>query len=85
MRFVYILKCCDQSLYTGITTDIERRLDEHNHSDKWAKYTKMRRPVELVFSQECTDRSDASKKEYSIKQLTKQQKLKIIQTKILPE
>lgn len=85
MRFVYILKCCDQSLYTGITTDVERRLHEHNHSDKWAKYTKIRRPVELVFSQECTDRSDASKKEYSIKQLTKQQKLKIIQTKILPE
>ena len=85
MRFVYILKCADESLYTGITTDLDRRILEHNTGNKGAKYTKVRRPVELVFSQECEDRSDASKKEYSIKQLTKQQKLNIIQTKILPE
>jgi len=85
MRFVYILKCADESLYTGITTDLDRRILEHNTGNKGAKYTKVRRPVELVFSQECEDRSDASRKEYSIKQLTKQQKLNIIQTKILPE
>ncbi len=85
MWFVYIIKCADETLYTGITTDIQRRLSEHNSSDKWAKYTKMRRPVEMVFSQVCEDRSQASKLEYKIKKYTKQQKLTIIATKKLPD
>ncbi len=84
MWFVYIIKCADETLYTGITTDIQRRLSEHNSSEKWAKYTKMRRPVEMVFSQVCDDRSQASKLEYKIKKYTKQQKLTIIATKKLP-
>lgn len=85
MWFVYIIKCADNTLYTGITTDLDRRLNEHNSSDKWAKYTKMRRPVEMVFSQICEDRSQASKLEYKIKNYTKQQKLSIIATKKLPD
>ena len=76
--FVYILKCSDDTLYTGITTDIKRRVEEHNNSDKGAKYTKVRRPVALVYSEELENRSVASKREYEIKQLKRQEKLKLI-------
>ena len=76
--FVYIVECSDTTLYTGITTDIERRVQEHNSSDKGAKYTKTRRPVKLVYSCECSDRSSASKKEYAIKQLSRKQKLELL-------
>ena len=76
--FVYILKCSDDTLYTGITTDLRRRVDEHNNSPKGAKYTKLRRPVELVYSEESEDRSTASKREYAIKQLSRLQKLELI-------
>lgn len=85
MWFIYILKCSDNSLYTGITTDLSRRIIEHNSTDKWAKYTKMRRPVEMIFSHQCSDRSHASKLEIKIKKLSKKQKEKLIETKILPE
>ena len=74
MWFVYILRCADDTLYTGITTDVKRRVIEHNISEKAAKYTRIRRPVELVYSQACNDRSDASKEEYNIKKLTRKQK-----------
>ncbi|PHS32844.1 MAG: endonuclease [Sulfurovum sp.] len=67
MYYVYILKCFDDTLYTGITTELARRLDEHNHSDKGAKYTRARRPVTLVYSENFIDRSLASKREYEIK------------------
>ena len=76
--FVYILKCSDETLYTGITTDIPRRLKEHNSSVKGAKYTKVRRPVELMYSEELEDRSSASKREYAIKQLTRNEKKALI-------
>ncbi|MDF1882557.1 GIY-YIG nuclease family protein [Sulfurimonas sp. SAG-AH-194-C21] len=76
--FVYILQCSDNTLYTGITTDIKRRLDEHNNSDKGAKYTKLRRPVELVYSEDSEDRSSACKREYAIKKLSRKEKLKLI-------
>ncbi len=76
--FVYILKCCDETLYTGITTDITRRVEEHNSSQKGAKYTKLRRPVELVYSEKSEDRSSASKREYAIKKLTRKEKLELI-------
>ncbi len=76
--FVYILECSDSTLYTGITTDIDRRLDEHNNSDKGAKYTKLRRPVKLVYSEMQDDRSSASKREYAIKKLTRNKKLILI-------
>ena len=73
--FVYILKCSDDTLYTGITTDLKRRVDEHNNS---AKYTKLRRPVSLMYSEESEDRSSASKREYAIKKLSRLKKLELI-------
>ena len=76
--FVYIVKCSDKSLYTGITTDISRRILEHNSSDKGAKYTSLRRPVELVYSEASENRSSASKREYEIKKMTKLKKLELI-------
>ena len=82
MWFVYIVECADNTLYTGITTDINRREEEHNSSEKGAKFTKMRRPVKIVFTQECEDRSEASKKEYAIKKLTRKKKIEIIEGKI---
>ncbi len=76
--FVYILKCSDDTLYTGITTDVKRRVDEHNNSDKGAKYTKNRRPVELIYSEKSEDRSSASKREYAIKKLTRNEKKALV-------
>jgi len=77
--FVYILECSDGSLYTGITTDVSKRLDEHNTSSKGAKYTKARRPVKLLYQESASDRSIASKREYAIKKLSRIQKLKLIE------
>ncbi len=72
MRYVYILRCNDNSLYTGITTNLERRLRQHNGKIVGgAKYTSIRNPVELVFSEECDTRSNASKREYAIKHMKK--------------
>jgi len=76
--YVYILQCSDNSLYTGITTDLKRRVFEHNNSDKGAKYTKIRRPVILVYNEKCENRSIASKREYEIKKLSRAKKLNII-------
>lgn len=73
----YILKCSDDTLYTGITTDIDRRIEEHNGLDKnkkGAKYTSARRPVKLVYSEVFEDRSSASKEEYRIKSMTRKEK-----------
>lgn len=78
MYFVYILKCNDNSLYTGIAKDLEKRLKEHNNSNLAAKYTKYRRPLKLVFSKEFETRSLALKEEARIKKLSKEEKLKII-------
>ena len=78
--YVYMLRCCDGSLYTGYTDDVDRRLACHN-SGKGAKYTRSRLPVALVYSEECTDKSAALKREFAIKQLTKAQKESIITEK----
>lgn len=75
---LYILRCCDGSLYTGITTDVEKRIAVHN-SGKGAKYTRGRRPVELVYSEECGDHSAALKRELEIKAMPREQKLILIQ------
>ena len=75
---LYILRCGDGSLYTGITTDLDRRLDEHR-SGKGAKYTRGRGPLEMVYSEECGNHSDALKRELEIKALSKAEKLKLIQ------
>ena len=77
--WVYIVTCSDESLYTGITTDRERRIVEHNDSKKGAKYTRNRRPVDLVYSEMHPDRSTASKREYEIKKLSRAEKLKLIE------
>ena len=75
---VYVLKCADDTLYTGVATDLDRRLDEHNSSTKGAKYTRVRRPVELVYYENCADRVDASRREYEIKHLSRKEKLELI-------
>jgi putative endonuclease len=75
---VYILECADGTLYTGITTDLKRRLTEHNDSASGAKFTKTRRPVKLVYSKACTDRSGASKEENRIKKLSRAEKLELL-------
>ena len=78
MYFVYMLKCADDTFYTGIATQLERRVEEHNSSDKGAKYTRMRRPVVLVYSEVHPDRSSASKREYEIKKkMSRAEKLKL--------
>lgn len=77
--FVYILECSDGTLYTGIAKDVNKRLDEHNNSDKGAKYTKVRRPVKLVYTEPWEDRSSASKREYEIKHFTRAKKLQLIE------
>ena len=75
---IYIVRCSDGSLYTGITTDLERRLFEHNNAKNGAKYTRPRRPVTLVYQEMADSRSQASKREREIKNLTQQQKLLLI-------
>jgi len=77
--FVYILECSDKSLYTGITTDVKKRLDEHNTSEKGAKYTKARRPVTLRYFEKSENRSSASKREYEIKKLPRTKKLQLVE------
>lgn len=79
MWYVYILCCNDDSLYTGITTELERRIDEHNMSKQAAAYTRARRPVKLVYSEQHDSRANASKREYEIKQFSRKQKLALIQ------
>lgn len=79
---LYILRCKDGSLYTGITTDVAARLEVHR-SGKGAKYTRGRGPLELVYTEECGDHSAALKREIAIKQLTRQQKEQLIRTSIM--
>jgi len=79
MYYVYMLECADGTLYTGITTDLKRRVEEHNHSPKGAKYTRIRRPVVLVYSEEHADRSSASIREHEIKKMNKRLKCKLIE------
>ena len=76
--FVYLLLCCDQTLYCGITDDVQRRLEMHR-SGKGAKYTRGRGPLELVYTEECESYSSALKREYAIKQLPRSEKLKLIE------
>lgn len=74
MYYVYIIRCADDTLYTGITTDIERRITEHNDSKLGAKYTRARRPVVVVYSSNHPDKSSASREEARIKKLSRNQK-----------
>lgn len=79
--FVYILRCSDATFYTGATDDLQKRLQAHNQG-KGAKYTRGRRPVEMVYFEECESYSAALKREYAIKQLTRQQKMQLIEMKV---
>ncbi len=76
--FVYILECADKTLYIGITNDLEKRLHAHNNLKTGAHYTKTRRPVVLKYSEKVTNRSRALKRESELKQLTREQKVKLI-------
>ncbi len=78
MPFVYILKCNDGSLYTGSTTDLKKRLHEHNSLKSGAHYTKIRRPVELVYSEEMETLSLARKREVILKKLSREEKITLI-------
>ena len=79
MWFVYILKASDDSLYTGITKNIERRVQEHNLDNKrGSKSLRGKRPVTLAYFESCISRSEASKRESNIKSLTREEKLQLI-------
>lgn len=75
--YLYILRCGDGTLYTGITTDVEKRFLQHQ-SGKGAKYTRGRAPLELVYREECGSHSDALKREYAVKALKREEKLLLI-------
>lgn len=76
--FLYIIKCRDETLYTGITTDISRRINEHNSSKKGAFYTRNKAPVELVYQEALPSQSAARKREAAVKKLTRQEKIELI-------
>ncbi len=78
MWHVYIIECKDSKLYTGITTDIDRRVTEHN-SGHGGRFTRYRKPVNLVYSQQVLNRSNALKKEAEIKKLKRSEKLNLIE------
>jgi len=75
---VYILRCADDTLYTGVTIDVARRVAEHNDSPKAAKYTRVRRPVTLVRTESFLSRSEACVREAAIKKLTREEKLQLL-------
>lgn len=73
--YVYLLNCADNTYYTGITTDPQRRLQEHNNNDKKAaRYTRARRPVNMVYFELCDNRSAAASREYEIRRLSRKHK-----------
>jgi putative endonuclease len=75
--FVYILRCADGTLYTGITTDLKRRRGQHNQG-KASRYTRSRRPTRLVYSEPCASQSEALKREAAIKALSRREKLALV-------
>ena len=86
-HFVYILRCADKTLYTGYTTDIDKRLKEHNGKgvtptelSAGAKYTRSRRPVKLVYQETFESKGEALSREYAIKQLDRTKKLALIKS-----
>lgn len=77
--FVYLVRCRDATLYCGIAKDLAKRLAEHNSADKGAKYTRGRRPVQLIYAEEVASRAQATQREGRIKRLTRAQKMMLIQ------
>jgi putative endonuclease len=76
--FVYIVRCADGTLYTGITTDLARREQQHNSDKTGARYTRSRRPVTLVYSEAAENRSAASRREHAIKKLSLTAKIALL-------
>ena len=76
--YVYMVRCNDGTLYTGITNDLEKRIAAHNSGKDGARYTRSRRPVKLVFSEEVDSKSTAAKLEYKIKKMTRAKKKEMI-------
>lgn len=80
MNYVYLLRCSDDTLYCGWTTDLEKRLDAHNNGSG-AKYTRSRRPVELVYFEEYDSKEEAMSREWKIKQMSRKQKMELIKNR----
>jgi GIY-YIG catalytic domain protein len=79
MHYIYLVRCSDDSLYCGWTTDLKRRIDAHNgHIPGGAKYTRGRRPVTLVYAESFHQKQEAQRREYAIKRMTKTKKLGLI-------
>lgn len=78
MYYIYIVQCSDGTLYTGSTNNIEKRIAIHNTGKTGAKYTKIRRPVELVYQEQFETKSEALKREHAIKQLSRIEKLMLL-------
>ena len=76
--FVYILECADGSLYAGCTNDLKKRVQEHNRAKRGAHYTKIRRPVILMYSESFATLNRARKRETEIKRMTREEKLQLI-------
>ena len=74
---VYIVRCADETLYTGIALDVTKRIDEHNNSHLAARYTRTRRPVVLVYAEACESRSQACRREIAIKKLSRREKQRL--------
>ena len=77
-HFTYILRCADNTLYVGCTNDLEKRLHQHNTSKRGAHYTKIRRPVTLVYSEQFATLAEARKREGALKRLSREKKLALI-------
>lgn len=78
MNYTYMMKCADGTLYTGWTTSVEKRLKAHNEGKADAKYTRAKRPVELVYYEGYATKEEAMSREYAIKQLTRKEKLALM-------
>ena len=78
MNYTYIVECADGKLYTGWTTNVQKRVKAHNEEKSGAKYTKAKRPVKLVYYEGYETKEEAMRREYAIKQLTRKQKLELI-------
>ena len=78
MNYTYMVKCADGTLYTGWTNNVEKRLKAHNEGKAGAKYTRAKRPVELVYYEGYATKEEAMSREYAIKQLTRKEKLKLM-------
>ena len=76
--YVYLVKCSDGSYYCGYTTNLKKRVDDHNNSKAGAKYTKSRRPVKLVYFEQVKNTSEALKREDEIKKLSRKDKVKLV-------